>query len=57
MPESTYDINHFDYQQIPSLYILLQLRFFGWPDHDRTWNMADGRILEELLYWEVTIGF
>ena len=27
MPESTYDINHFDYQQIPSLYILLWLRF------------------------------
>jgi len=53
MPESTYDINHFDYQQIPSLYILLQLHFFCWPGHDRTYNMQDpqGTSLLRNDYW------
>ena len=43
VPQWSYGINHFDYQQIPSLYILLQLCFFYWLDHDHTYNMGNGR--------------
>ena len=47
MAESSYGIGHFDYQQIPSLYSWLQLCFLCWPDHDHTYNVANGRILKD----------
>ena len=56
MPESTCDINHFNYRRSQSLHFATTLFPLAWPDHNRTlkhgqWKDPQGMSVLRNDYW------